>query len=113
MTVPLEQPAWPSGDPGKVLLHFVADCNVDALFEDFFGVYPELQAKLHRQRNDTNMAESPWVDARAQLPQQQFMWPAPPAGADPGVAAPGSCRKVGKQEGHALCIGQDDATGWQ
>eukprot|EP00775_Hariotina_reticulata_P002431 gene2431-2735_t len=94
MTVPLEQPAWPSGDPGKVLLHFVADGNVDALFEDFFGVYPELQAKLHRQRNDTNVAESPWVASRAQLPQQQFLWPAPPAGADPGVAAPGSCRKV-------------------
>jgi hypothetical protein len=53
-----------------------------------------LQAKLHKQRSDTNCAESPWVSQRSQLPAQQFVWPAPPAGADPGTPAQGKFRKV-------------------
>jgi hypothetical protein len=76
MTVPPASPGFPP--PGAVavpLLHLTAECSVDALFEDFFGSYPELQAKLHVQRNDTNCAESPWVSSRADLPAQQFAWP--------------------------------------
>jgi hypothetical protein len=177
MTVTLsEQPAWPDGDPGKVLLNCIISTDVDEVFEELFGSYPQtqvcctvhhvpsrvfsfnawtlsrqweaqvllhsvgqgvhshtvqvalcmpscrgsqrphnvtaqsqdanpfttclvhaalcLQAKLHKQRNDSNCAESPWVSQRSQLPAQQFVWPAPPAGADPGTAAQGSWRKV-------------------
>jgi hypothetical protein len=39
-------------------------------------------------------AESPWVSQRGDLPAQQYLWPAPPAGADPGTPAQGKCRKV-------------------
>lgn len=46
MTVP-QTPSWPNGDNGRVLLHFTADCSVDALWEDFFGSYPELQVGGH------------------------------------------------------------------
>ncbi|WIA28955.1 hypothetical protein OEZ86_011477 [Tetradesmus obliquus] len=87
--------AWPPGnEQPKVLLHLLVQCSVDALWEDFFGSYPEVQAKLHKQRNDSNCAESPWVSQRADLPAQQFLWPAPPAGADPGTPGQGKCRKV-------------------
>lgn len=46
MTISSQAPVcWPDGDNGKVLLHFIADCSVDAMWEDFFGSYPELQAR--------------------------------------------------------------------
>ncbi|KAF6254761.1 hypothetical protein COO60DRAFT_285516 [Scenedesmus sp. NREL 46B-D3] len=94
MTV-IPAPAWPPGnEQPKVLLHLLVQGSVDALWEDFFGSYPEIQAKLHKQRNDSNCAESPWVSRRDELPPQQFLWPAPPAGADPGSPAQGKCRKV-------------------
>lgn len=65
-----------------------------------------LQAKLHKQRSDTNCAESPWVSQRSQLPAQQFVWPAPPAGADPGTPAQGKFRKVraGYRQTTAPCV---------
>eukprot|EP00882_Tetradesmus_deserticola_P013796 GHRQ01014652.1.p1 GENE.GHRQ01014652.1~~GHRQ01014652.1.p1 ORF type:complete len:219 (+),score=55.65 GHRQ01014652.1:723-1379(+) len=94
MTV-IPAPAWPPGnEQPKVLLHVLVHCSVDALWEDFFGSYPEIQAKLHKQRHDSNCAESPWVSQRSELPAQQFLWPVPPAGADPGSPAQGKCRKV-------------------
>jgi hypothetical protein len=36
--------AWPPGnEQPKVLLHLLVECSVDALWEDFFGSYPEIQ----------------------------------------------------------------------
>jgi hypothetical protein len=43
MTV-IPAPAWPPGnEQPKVLLHLLVQCSVDALWEDFFGSYPEIQ----------------------------------------------------------------------
>jgi hypothetical protein len=43
MTV-IPAPAWPPGnEQPKVLLHLLVQCSVDALWEDFFGSYPEIK----------------------------------------------------------------------
>lgn len=43
MTV-IPAPAWPPGnEQPKVLLHLLVQGSVDALWEDFFGSYPEIQ----------------------------------------------------------------------
>jgi hypothetical protein len=49
-------------------------------------------------------AESPWVLQRSDLPAQQYLWPAPPAGADPGTPAQGKCRKVRSTQQLAACV---------
>ncbi len=38
--------AWPNGDTGRVILHVVVDTSVDALFEDLFGSYSDLQVGM-------------------------------------------------------------------
>lgn len=42
MTV-LEQPSWPDGEAGKVLLNCVVSTSVDEVFEELFGSYPQTQ----------------------------------------------------------------------
>ena len=45
MGVP-EEPQWPEGDPGRVLLHLELGCDVDAVFHDLFGSHPDFQARV-------------------------------------------------------------------
>jgi len=45
VTVP-DHPTWPDGDPGKALLNCIINTNVDQVFEELFGSYPETQVNL-------------------------------------------------------------------
>ena len=57
---------------------------------------PHAQAKLHQQRSDANLCESPWAGCRSELPAEQFAWGRSHAVGVAGPSGPGTgkLRKV-------------------
>lgn len=54
---------------------------------------PPPQVAFHRERGNTEVVESAWVDSLQELPQPQFTWSEAPPPA-PVLPTPGKWRKV-------------------
>lgn len=83
MPAPALPSAWPAQPDPKTLMCVRVPCKVAELFRILFGS-SELQDLLHKQRNDTDLAETPWLARKEDVPAVQYTWDVPePTGQGP------------------------------
>jgi len=84
---------WVPGAEPKHLISCRVQCKADDLFRTLW-VAPDLQAQLHKLRNDTNLVETSWVASRAELPAEKYTWQPGNDGAGKNIVASNRWRKV-------------------